>query len=191
MDTVTFSFSRALPVSGEQFTRSVTFKVSPSKDGVVLSEIVSGRTQMGSSYSFPSLEDAEQWFAKRHEKQYESAVMRAAEERRVQAQLAAFTADLQPKVMAATEGLQTQSSIIDALVAAVTYQRNALEDLRRAIDGKTVKQLRADLRSALSAGREYARDQYPDDYREAEDKEDFYEEYADEVSEGFVLNFTH
>lgn len=119
-------------------------------------------------------------------KQCDDAYKSREAERMRAAEVAKFDA-LLPLWEPALKGLQDKDDIIKALRHACEWH-DAFKNLEELVRTERLKFVRGALREYYRAARAEVREQYPDDYRSAEDKEEFYADFADEVAEQLARN---
>jgi hypothetical protein len=91
------------------------------------------------------------------------------------------------RVALALEGLQDKDDILKIVEEAVRYH-----DGLKGLDENSpsdLKSLRKQLVRAYRDSREQTRDEYPDEYRDAEEKDDFYEDHSYDIAQAFFQNF--
>lgn len=110
---------------------------------------------------------------------------RAREDGRARAALCEKFDALLPVWHNALDGLLEQDAIVAALRAACEWH-GALPALEELVTRESPKMLRATLRNAYKAARANVREEYADEYRDEEDKDDFYADHADDIAEALA-----
>jgi len=190
----------AIGDTGDFVTRDEVYTVEPNKDGTIsLWQMHESRNpkdapgtlhrgSMGWSgyasvieFAAERQKDADKWAAEALKQRHEAAAAaRRAEiaQPAVDAILAAF--DLTDRSwewkLWGEVGEQAGANLLDHLGEAML-----LPPSRR---GPTIRKL---MRSALTEAKTSLREEYPEDYREAEDKEDFYLDYLSDMVEAISL----
>lgn len=110
----------------------------------------------------------------------ETAYQRRVEDRARDERAKQFTETLEAPLRDVLKGLQEADDIVHTLHLAAEWH-NANETIARVLT-ESHKEARRLLKSARRVARENVREEYASDYREAEDKDDFYRDYEDDIA---------
>lgn len=111
----------------------------------------------------------------------EGAYKSRCAERERAALVARFDAECEPRLQDVLKGLAASEDIRACLRTAVEWH-SALESLKNVL-GQGKNTARQQLVAVYREARSNARDEYPEDYRDAEDKDDFYNDYRDDIAQ--------
>jgi len=143
-----------------------------------------GTWDTGMGYSgVTRLQFTDEWQRER-EVDFKALVKRTEEGIMLDALLARYDTEFAPKLRAAVDGLAEEENIMEALKYIVEYGKGF--DTIAALDYSNPKALRKVLIAAYRDGKESARENYPEDYRDSDDKGEFYEMYSSDVADAMA-----
>ncbi len=183
-NTINLTFEKTNPETGDVFKRSETFVVNvfgKRADGSVDVRNYYGENNYSHmAWIVPSVETFEATWRERMESDFEAFCKRQRAALQTAADLRTFDEVLLPKLREALKGLYTAEKIETVARQAVEWH-DAIGALGAVLEASP-KEARKDLKGAYTAAREKTREEYSDDYAEAEDKDDFYEEFEDDIA---------
>jgi len=176
---LTFTTVSPIPGHADTFTREHTYEVREEADGGLT--FWSGNC----GYSgFASVEAFKAYLQAENDTHAQTVAKQRAEAAAAQARFDAAKPALD-RILAAFE-LTDRDWEYEAWNDVAEMTGAALVDY--AAEAATPVALRKLLRPLLTAAKEMARSEYPQDYRDADDKEDFYADYADDIARDIACN---
>lgn len=190
---VTYTLTTADPVSGEVRIDTETYQITenPAEKKYKHSAAqVYGDGFVSSDFSY-SISDLGRFATEREEKMQGEArrwIAGLAYQREVEAATTIYVERVLPALLKRGFDTDDDRLLFQAFAQIPEKYPERVENLALLVgkEYKTDGAFRKAIRELLTAGKENAREEYPEAYREEEDKADFYEEYLTQVTKGIV-----
>lgn len=176
MPTKTFTYD-AIPSIGEPIHIEETFSWKEGES--TYWSLREGRCSMGYGDAGTPEKFEEWWINMQKSRVRDIEEMRRAEAERVNT-LARFDAELAEPLEAILKGRSDAEEIVAAAREAARWHH--AEPRLREVMAEPALAARKTLVAAYKEARALIRDENPEDYREADDKEDFYSDFADDIA---------
>jgi hypothetical protein len=188
---VTYEHLATDPVTGEQKTFDEQFVFEPNGTKMCAYSVYFGKVERGSHYVFDATEDALALFYRERIGKLQQRAERWYKTNAIDRKVAADTVIWIDTIKPALE-LYGYDDVL-GLEALENAARNyeAAEGLAAMVTAKyaTPGAFRKAIRGLVSAGKEHARNEWEDEYRDSDDKDDFYTSNIDTVAEGIADSF--
>jgi len=186
MERKELTFTTTLPADGSTYTRTEKFNVRPSGDPRwtirvnTVYNFSNTESESSMSYLSSSWEEFEAEWRQTMEKQAAEANKTIIYHQQRDARYEAYKAS---PVKALIDRAFDDAQIQEWFDEAVQEKDGVVEGIVSFLGGHTRRDVdvRKRLKPLITEAKQAARDEYPEDYREADDKEDFYSDHKEDI----------